>query len=161
MTSTPYQPTLSKLAELESYVGKELGLSNWVCISQERINKFADATDDHQWIHVDPERSALSSPYNKTIAHGFLVLSLASKFTYETYQIKDVVMGSNYGLDKVRFPNATPVDARLRGRVALIDFRSIPNGARFKLKVTFELEGEEKPACVAEFLGLAYTKGED
>lgn len=157
MTTEAYSSTFEHLADLKDYIGKEIGLTEWVTITQERINVFAECTEDHQWIHVDEERSEKYSPYKKTVAHGFLVLSLASKFSYEVYTVKDVVMGVNYGLNKVRFPNATPSGAKLRARVSLMDYKEIPGGARFVLGMTMELEGEEKPACVAEFVAQAYT----
>ncbi len=158
MTDKAYATSFATLREMEGHIGQELGLSEWTTITQEQINSFADATDDNQWIHVDPEKSEKHSPYGKTIAHGFLILSLTSKFAYETYSIADVAMCLNYGLDKVRFPNATPSGAQLRGRVSLITHESIPGGARFKLKVVFEIKNEDKPACVAEFIVQAYTK---
>jgi acyl dehydratase len=156
-TTTPYSTQLKELEELKDYVGKELGLTEWMTMEQERINSFAEATEDMQWIHTDPERSAAFSPYKKTVAHGFLVLSLASKISYDAFSIENVVMGVNYGLDKVRFPNATKSGAKLRGRVSLMEYDAIPGGAKYKMKIVFELEGEEKPACVAEFLAMAYT----
>jgi|SaaInl6LU_22_DNA_1037377.scaffolds.fasta_scaffold67054_1 acyl dehydratase len=156
-TTTPYATQLKELEELKDYVGKELGLTEWMTMEQERINSFAEATEDMQWIHTDPKRSAAFSPYKKTVAHGFLVLSLASKISYDAFSIENVVMGVNYGLDKVRFPNATKSDAKLRGRVSLLEYDAIPGGAKYKMKIVFELEGEEKPACVAEFLAMAYT----
>jgi len=156
-TTTPYATQLKELEELKDYVGKELGLTEWMIMEQERINSFAEATEDMQWIHTDPERSAAFSPYKKTVAHGFLVLSLASKISYDAFSIENVVMGVNYGLDKVRFPNATKSGAKLRGRVSLMEYDAIPGGAKYKMKIVFELEGEEKPACVAEFLAMAYT----
>ncbi len=157
ITTTPYSTALEHLADLENYIGKELGLTDWVTITQDQINTFAEATGDHQWIHVDVERSKKQSPYKQTVAHGFLVLSLASQFTYETFSIKDVVMGVNYGLDKVRFPNATPAGAKLRGRVSLMTYKTITGGARYKVLVSFEIQGQTKPACVAEFIGQAYV----
>ena len=157
MTTEAYSTTFKHLADMKEAVGKEIGLTKWVTISQERINTFAECTEDHQWIHVDPEKSRQHSPYKKPVAHGFLVLSLASKFSYEAYEIGDTVMGVNYGLNRVRFPNATPVGARLRARIRLEDFQEIPGGARFILGMTMELEGQEKPACVAEFIAQAYT----
>ena len=157
ISNQPYSTSLDHLAEMKDHVGKEIGLSEWVTISQDRINAFADCTEDQQWIHIDPVMSAQHSPYKKTVAHGFLVLSLASKFAYETYKIKDVTMGINYGLDKVRFPNATPSGALLRGRISLMTFDEIPGGAQYKVKIVFELKGQEKPACVAEFIARAYT----
>ena len=156
-TTTPYSTQLKELEELKDYVGKELGLTEWMTMEQERINSFAEATEDMQWIHTDPKRSAAFSPYKKTVAHGFLVLSLASKISYDAFSIENVVMGVNYGLDKVRFPNATKSGAKLRGRVSLMEYDAIPGGAKYKMKIVFELEGKEKPACVAEFLAMAYT----
>ena len=155
--NTPYATKLKELSELENFIGKELGLTEWMTIEQERINSFAASTEDTQWIHTDPERSAAFSPYKKTVAHGFLVLSLASKISYDAFSIENIVMGVNYGLDKVRFPNATKSGAKLRGRVSLMEYDAIPGGAKYKVKIVFELEGEEKPACVAEFIAMAYT----
>lgn len=156
-TNTPHTTRLKELSELENYIGKELGLTEWMTIEQDRINSFAESTEDLQWIHTDPERSAAFSPYKKTVAHGFLVLSLASKISYDALSIENVVMGVNYGLDKVRFPNATRSGAELRGRVSLMEYDAVPGGAKYKVKIVFELKGEDKPACVAEFLALAYT----
>ena len=127
-------------------------------MSQKKINDFAEITDDKQWIHTDPEKSALYSPYKKTVAHGFLVLSMVSRISFNAFSIKNVVAGINYGLDRVRFPNATKSDSAYRGRVSLMEFTVIPGGAKYKLKIVIEIQGEEKPACVAEFLALAYTK---
>ena len=160
ITTKPYSTTFKHLVDLKAHVGKELGLTEWIEMTQERINNFADTTEDHQWIHIDPEMSAKYSPYKTTIAHGFLVLSLASKMTYDTYKVEDVSMGVNYGLDKVRFPNATPVGALIRGRVSLLDYKDIPGGAQYVVKVVFELKGQEKPACVAEFVARAYATPE-
>ncbi len=157
ITNTPYATTFQYLRDMKKSVGKELGLSDWIEMTQARIDAFAGATEDHQWIHIDPEKSKLHSPYKQTIAHGFLVLSLASKFTYDCYQVEDVTMGVNYGLNKVRFPNATRSGALLRGRVSLLHYEEKPGGARIILQVVFEIQGEEKPACVAEFIGQAYA----
>lgn len=157
LTQTAYATRFTHLADLKNWIGKELGLTEWLTITQDRINAFADATEDHQWIHTDPEKSRQFSPYKTTVAHGFLVLSLASKFAYEAYAIDDVVMGVNYGLNKVRFPNATLVGAQIRARVSLLDFEEQPKAARYVLGVVFELKGEAKPACVAEFVAMAYV----
>lgn len=156
-TNKPYATKVARLTDLKDYVGKELGLSDWVQVSQEGINQFAKLTEDEQWIHVDVEKSAKHSPYKKTVAHGFMVLSYASKFSYECYSIDDVTFGVNYGLNKVRFMSPTPSDARFRGRISLIDYKEIEGGARYILNVTFEVEGVEKPSCVAEFVAQAYT----
>ncbi len=153
-----YSTKFKELAELKNFIGKELGLTSWMQMSQKKIDDFAETTDDKQWIHTDPEKSALYSPYKKTIAHGFLVLSMVSRISFNAFSIKNVVAGINYGLDRVRFPNATKSDSAYRGRVSLMEFTVIPGGAKYKLKVEIEIKGEEKPACVAEFLALAYTK---
>ena len=157
LKTTPYATNFKKIADLEGHLGKELGLSEWITISQERIQKFAEATNDLQWIHVDVERSAKESPYGTTIAHGFLVLSMASAFSYQCYSFENIKMGLNYGLDKVRFMNAVKAGAELRGRISLMDYQPVDGGAKYKLKVVFEIKGEEKPACVAEFLAMAYA----
>ena len=148
--------TVVKVEDLESYVGKELGATDWFKIDQERINKFADATLDHQFIHVDPEQA--TPIFGSTIAHGFLTLSLTAGIGQDiALVVEGAKMGLNYGLDKVRFPNATKAGSKFRGRVSLADFKVIANGAKYKLNVIIELEGHEKPACVAEFLALAYN----
>ena len=157
MKNEPYKTSLDHLVELEGMLGQELGLSPWTDITQEQISTFAKITGDEQWIHIDVERAKKESPYGTTIAHGFMILSLASKFAYETMNIRDVGMGLNYGLDKVRFMNATPSGAKVRGRISLMEYEAIENGAKYKVKIIFELQGQEKPACVAEFLAHAYT----
>ena len=156
--TTPYHTQLSHLSDLKNHIGKELGLSDWITIEQDRINTFAEVTEDLQWIHIDPVKCAAHSPYKTTVAHGFLILSLASKFSYDALTIDDLVMGVNYGLDKVRFMNATPSGAKVRGRVSLMEVDPFEGGAKYKVKIIFELEGEEKPACIAEFIAIAYTK---
>ncbi|MBC8770044.1 enoyl-CoA hydratase/isomerase family protein [Arenibacter sp. BSSL-BM3] len=157
VTNTAYSTEIPNLSDLTHYIGRELGLSNWMTITQEMIDSFARTTDDNQWIHVNPEKSAKYSPYKKTVAHGFLILSLASKFCFETLKIMDIAMGVNYGLDKVRFMNATRVGSLLRARVSLMEFDAFEGGGKYKLKIVFELKGEEKPACVAEFIAQAYS----
>ena len=152
-----YSTKLKMLIELKNFVGKELGLTEWMKMSQKKINAFAKITHDEQWIHTDPEKSALFSPYKKTIAHGFLILSMVSKISFDAFSIENVVAGINYGLDRVRFPNATKSDSVYRGRVSLMEFTEIPSGAKYKLRIEIEIQGEEKPACIAEFLALAYT----
>ena len=157
LTDKAYSTEIPNLSDLKTYVGKELGLSEWFTITQNQIDTFAKTTEDDQWIHTDPEMAAKYSPFKKTIAHGFLVLSLASKFCFETYSIIDISMGLNYGLDKVRFINPVLVDSQLRGRVSLLSTDDVTGGVRYKMKVTFELKGQEKPACVAEFIAQAYA----
>lgn len=152
----PYRTTFENVAEMQDYVGKELGISDWILIEQNRINLFAEATGDHQWIHLDAERAAKESPYKTTIAHGFLVLSMASNICYQTFEIKNLSAAINYGLDRVRFPNATPSGGYLRGHVTLLEFEEIPGGAKFKTSIVFEIKGQEKPACVAEVLSQVY-----
>ena len=156
--NTPYSTTIEYLSELKTYVGQELGLTDWMTITQEDINIFTKITHDEQWIHTDVERSKKESPYEQTIAQGFMILSLASKFSYECYKINDVVMGVNYGLNKVRFINAVKSGAQVRGRVVLQECVDTPGGAKYIVLITFELKGELKPACVAEFITQVYTK---
>jgi len=156
-TNTAYATRLTNTSELSAYIGKELGLTEWMPMTQQRINTFADATEDFQWIHTDVERSASFSPYKKTVAHGFLVLSMASKVSYDTFSIENVAMGVNYGLDKVRFPNATKSGNFFRGRVSLLECDEIKGGVKYKMVIVFELKGEDKPACVAEFIAIAYA----
>ena len=136
-------------------VGKELGVSEWLQIDQKRINQFADATDDHQWIHVEPERAA-EGPFGTTIAHGYLTLSLASRFLPEIVSV-DMKMGVNYGCNKVRFPAPVKVGARIRARGEMLDAKSLDgDGVQAIIRVTVEIEGEEKPACVAETISRYY-----
>ena len=155
-SENPYCTHIPSLSNLKNYIGKELGLSKWTKITQTQINSFANTTDDRQWIHIDPERCQKQSPYKKPIAHGFLVLSLASKFCYEAYQLRNASMGINYGLDKVRFINAVEVNSFIRGRVSLISSEEIENGVKYKLNIVFELKNQKKPACIAEFIAIAY-----
>ena len=153
-----YSTKFKELTGLKNFIGKELGLTKWMQMSQEKIDDFAKITDDQQWIHTDPKKSALYSPYKKTVAHGFLVLSMITRVSLDAFSIENVVAGINYGLDRVRLPNATKSDSTYRGRVSLMEFTEIPGGAKYKLKVEIEIKGEDKPACIAEFLALAYTK---
>jgi acyl dehydratase len=151
-----YKTHFENLEEMSKSIGQELGISNWVEISQEKINLFAKITEDEQWIHIDVEKSAKESPYKTTIAHGFMVLSLASRFSYDTVSIASVKMGVNYGVDRVRFTSATPSGGLVRGRVSLLEFESKPGGAKYKLGIKVELKGQEKPVCVAETLAMGY-----
>jgi len=137
------------LDELKSAVGTELGTSDWITISQEQINTFADATGDHQWIHVDPERAA-DGPFGTTIAHGYLTLSLLPVFGADIYEVRNIAMGVNYGANKVRFPNPVPVDSRLRATATLKETADIPIGTQVTITFVVEREGAEKPAVVAE-----------
>jgi acyl dehydratase len=137
------------LADLQARVGHEIGVSDWLRIEQSRIDRFAEATDDHQWIHVDPARAA-AGPFGATIAHGFLTLSLLPPLFESAFEIADVTMGINYGLNRVRFPSPVRVGSRLRGRFRLLSFEPLPGGAQLVVEATVELEGSDKPACVAE-----------
>lgn len=142
----------------KSVEGQEEGVGEWFQVNQERINQFADATEDHQFIHVDPERAAQMSPYKVTIAHGFLTLSLivalgGSIPPKRPEAMKGIYMGVNYGLDRVRFPSPVKVGSKIRARHELMSAELVnPGTIQIKRKVTVEIEGEEKPACVAESL---------
>ncbi|KAB7743482.1 dehydratase [Nostocoides sp. F2B08] len=149
--------TLTGIDDLESLVGQHLGTSEWVDITQERIDAFAEATGDHQWIHVDPER-AKEGPFGTTIAHGYLTLSLLPLFYSTVYRVEGVRMGINYGANKVRFLTPVPVGSRLRGSIEVGEVTRVPNGgAQVTLNVTVELEGSDKPACYAEAISVMYT----
>lgn len=148
---------IPNIAELAHYVGKEVGLSDWFEISQERINQFAEATEDRQWIHVDPDRAARESPYKTTIAHGFLTLSLLSELGRLTMSVGGVRMGINYGLNRVRFVSPVPAGARIRGRFTLFALEEIKGGVQATWNVTVERDGSEKPCCVAEWLVRYYA----
>ena len=142
--------TAIKLRELESRIGEEVGISPWVEISQERIDLFAKATEDFQWIHVDPAR-AKGSPFGGTIAHGYLTLSMLPKLTESTFEFSDRKMGVNYGLNRVRFTSPVPAGAKIRGRFVLAKFEKLDgNGVQTTWNVTIEREGGDKPVCVAE-----------
>ena len=144
-----------RLADMQPQVGQEIAVSDWITVTQERIGQFADATGDHQWIHVDTER-AKTSPFQSTIAHGFLTLSLIPGFSDPSIKIKSVKMGVNYGLNKVRFTNPVKVNSRVRGRFVLKAFDPIEGGAQLTMSVTVEIEGQEKPACVAESISRRF-----
>ena len=144
-----------RLADLQLQAGQEIAVSDWLTVTQERINQFADATGDHQWIHVDAGR-AKNSPFKSTIAHGFLTLSLIPGFSDPSIKIKSVKMGVNYGLNKVRFTNPVKVNSRVRGRFVLKAFDPIEGGAQLTMSVTIEIEGQEKPACVAESISRRF-----
>ena len=141
---------------IKSVVGEHLGWSDYEVVTQEQINLFADATGDHQWIHVDPERAA-QSPFGSTIAHGLYTLALGPRFTYEAYAVEGFAFGVNYGYDRVRFPAPLPVDSRVRMRATLVSVDDVPGGIQMKVTQTFEREGGEKPVCVAEQLVRLYT----
>lgn len=149
------QTVFDKPADLLGKEGLKIGPSDWMEITQERINTFADATGDHQWIHIDPER-AKTGPFGTTIAHGYLTLSLAAKLMPEILEIKEMSMGINYGADKTRFLNPVKSGARLRGHGEFLEIKEVPGGYQSTLRVTIEIEGEEKPACVVDTISRYY-----
>ncbi len=130
-------------------VGAQLGRSGWIEVDQQRINLFADATGDHQWIHVDPEKAA-AGPFGATIAHGYLTLALTNKFLPEIMQVKDASMGINYGVNKVRFPQPVVVGQRVRASATLTNAIEVKGGVQVVVTMVVEIEGENKPACVVE-----------
>jgi acyl dehydratase len=148
--------TITGIDELKAKVGEELGVSEWHEVTQDAINAFADATGDHQWIHVDPERAA-QTPWGSTIAHGLYTLSIGPKFTFDMFTIEGFAFGLNYGYNKVRFPAPLPVDSRLRMRATLASVDDVPGGVQLTITQTFEREGEQKPVCVAEAVSRMYT----
>ncbi len=143
------------IAEMESEVGKEIGVSDWLEIDQDRINKFADATGDHQWIHIDPERTQkeLGMP---TIAHGYLTLSLLPLLQSQVSGIKSVTRGINYGTNKLRFTGMVPVNSKVRARVKLLKMEPKSGGVQMTNEVTMEVDGSDRPAMVAETLSLIF-----
>ncbi len=147
---------INGLDELKAKVGEELGVSEWVDVTQEAINAFADATGDHQWIHVDPER-AKETPFGGTIAHGLYTLSLGPAFSYEMFEITGIAFALNYGYNKVRYPAPLPVGSRVRMRATLTAADDIPGGVQMTVTQTFEREGGDKPVCVAETLARFYA----
>jgi len=149
--------TFAALAHVLDCLGQDVAVSDWVDMTQERIGRFADATSDHQWIHVDTER-ARSGPFGGTIAHGFLTLSLLPHFLETALRVDGLRMMVNYGLNKVRFITPVPVGSRVRAHLHLLDVLALPSdGVQLCWKVTVELEGSPKPACVAEVLVRCYT----
>jgi acyl dehydratase len=145
------------ISDFKKMVGKELPIGNWYTIKQEMINDFANATIDTQWIHVDEARAAKESPFKSTIAHGFMSVSMISKLLEEVFTIQSLKMGLNYGLNKVRFPNAVPVNSQLRMLSKVLDIQPLANnGVKATFSCTLEIKGQEKPACVAEFLAAFY-----
>lgn len=147
---------IASIEELKSLMGQEVGVTDWVPISQERVNLFAEATEDRQWIHIDVERSRKESPYGSTIAHGFLTLSLLPMLMQGVVSMPTSKMGVNYGLNKVRFPAPLPIGSKVRGRVDVMEVEDIAGGAQITWKVTVEREGGDKPVCVAELLARQY-----
>ena len=142
--------TVDGIAGLKELVGQHLGYSDYMEITQERVNLFADATGDHQWIHVDVERANAESPFGGPIAHGYLTLALGPVLVPEVIRVDGIKMAVNYGCEKVRFPAPVPVGSNVRVGVELVDITDIPGGAQVVMRFTFECEGAEKPSCVSE-----------
>jgi len=141
--------TINGIDELKALVGQDLGSSDWLEITQDRVNQFADATGDHQWIHVDPER-AKDGPFGGTIAHGYLTMSLGPVLLPQVVVVSGFSLAVNYGMNKVRFPSPVPVGSKLRLSATLMDVEDIPGGVQTTYRLTFEVDGAPKPACVAE-----------
>jgi acyl dehydratase len=142
--------------ELPKLAGQDMGTSDWVLIDQDRINKFADATGDHQWIHVDVERARSQMPGGKTIAHGYLTLSLIPMLGAQIMSITGVSRGINYGSNKVRFTNMVPVGSRVRAKQKLLAAEPKGPGLQLTNEITIEIEGQDRPACIAETISLVY-----
>src|SRR6266849_2959949 len=148
---------IENLNGLKNYVGREFGVTDWLVVTQERIQQFAEATEDRQWIHMDRERAKRESPYGTTIAHGFLTLSLISFLMKQAVQIKSGIrMAVNYGLNRVRFPAAVRADSKIRGRFSLLSVKELSGAEEATFSVTVESEGGEKPCCVAEWIVRYY-----
>jgi len=143
---------------LKQYLGKEIGVSEWLTITQERIAQFAEATEDRQWIHLDRERAERESPYRTTIAHGFLTLSLISRLMKDVIQVSGGIgMAVNYGLNRVRFPSPVRAGSKIRARITLLNVKEVPGAYETTFSVTVEREGGEKPCCVAESIVRYYA----
>jgi acyl dehydratase len=147
------------LAELRQLVGQPLGTSNWLEVTQARVDAFAEGTGDHQWIHSDQDRARRDSPYGTTVAHGFLTLSLVTVLSQQVFEIEGVTMVLNYGLNRVRFPGPVKVGARVRMHTELLAVHESSAGVQMTCKQTFEVEGEAKPACVAETIIRLFFQG--
>ncbi len=147
---------IADLATLRALVGQQVALSDWLDITQQRIDLFAEATGDHQWIHVDVERCQRESPYGGTIAHGYLTLSLLPAMLESALTMVDATLVINYGINKLRFPAPVPVGSRLRARLTLLAVSDIDGGAQLSWDVAIEREGADKPVCVAELLVRRY-----
>ncbi len=147
--------TITGPDELKAKIGEDLGVSDWHEVTQERINAFAESTEDFQWIHVEPER-AKDTPFGGTIAHGLYTLSLGPKFSYSLFSLEGFAFGLNYGYDRVRFPAPVPVGSKVRMRATLSKVDDVPGGLQITITQTFEVEGGEKPVCVAESLSRVY-----
>ena len=148
--------SFENITDLQAQVGQNVGISDWITVTQERIQLFADATGDHQWIHLDTERAA-KGPFGTTIAHGFLTLSLLPEMSASAFEVRNTRMGVNYGLGKVRFPAPVPSGSRLRGHFKLTKYEPLEGGAQITCEVTMEREGADKPVCVAESIARRYS----
>lgn len=148
---------IQNLEELKTLVGQEIGVSDWHRVTQEAVNMFADATLDHQWIHVDPERAKKESPFGGPIAHGYYTLSLAPYLITNLMEIKAKRMGVNYGLNKLRFTAPVPIPSNLRLRVTLAAMEEIKGGVQATYNLSFEVEGKDKPSCIAEYISRIYA----
>jgi len=149
---------VENLRSLKNFVGREIGVTDWFPLTQQRIQQFAEATEDRQWIHVDRERAQKESPYGATIAHGFLTLSLLSHFLKQAIEIRSGVrMGINYGLNRVRFPAAVRAGSRIRARVSLQSLKELPDCVEAVFSIFVECEGAEKPGCAAEWMVRYYS----
>lgn len=144
-------------SDLPAAVGQHLGYSDWLTIEQDRINQFADATGDHQWIHVDPVK-AKDGPFGKCIAHGYLSLSLANLFLPQIMEVQSLKMGVNYGCDKVRFPAPVPVGSRVRGGGEVLSVEEVKGGFQAVVRITVEIEGNDRPACVIDTISRFYPE---
>jgi acyl dehydratase len=158
MTKAPHVVKhYASFADLQALVGQDIGVSDWVVVEQSRIQAFADATGDQQWIHVDPVRAA-AGPFKAPIAHGFLTLSLLPTMFETAFVLDDVGMGVNYGLNRVRFTAPVPAGSRLRGHFKLLTYEPLPGGVQLTVQASVEIEGSDKPACVAETVTRRYGK---
>ena len=142
-------------ADLLDAVGKHLGFSDWEAVDQQRIDQFANATGDHQWIHVDPDKAA-DGPFGKTIAHGYLTLSMANLFLPQVMQVDNTSMGVNYGCEKVRFPSPVPVGSRIRGGGEVMSAEEVKGGIQVVVRMTIEIEGADRPACVVDTISRSF-----
>ena len=145
-------------AELESMIGTEVHVGSWLAITQERIDLFAEATEDYQWIHVNPERAKRESPFGTTIAHGYLTQSLVNMFLPQIVEVRGISMGVNYGADKLRFPAPVPVGSRIRGSGELIKVEEVKGGVQATIRVTVEIEGGDRPGCVIDTISRYYPE---
>lgn len=148
--------TFDGLDAVRDGVGRHLGYSDWEEVTQDRVDTFAEATGDHQWIHVDVERARAESPFGGPIAHGYLTLSMSNEFLPRIVEVQGISMGVNYGVDKVRFPAPVPVGSRIRAGVELVAVDDVTGGIQTTMRVTIEIEGGDKPACVIDALSRFY-----